>query len=686
MTTSPGSARSLRRRTGGVAALALAASSLAGFSLPAATASAAADQPTALERAHGGAREWVADHAGRLKKAEGDAFVKAGTYPGHNGTVAVAYERTHEGLPVIGGDFVVMTDRSGEVITSSVAQTRPVDLASTTPRIDADRAVEVSRGAIDTVESVEPGSRLVVVQDGGSSSLAWETVVRGTDHGEVSRRSVYVDAASGEVLTTREHVVHGQGNAAYSGPSPLPLDTRGASGTYYLQDPQTTSRVCQDAATNRTFSGTDDVWGNGSPTSKETGCVDAFFATQVMEQMLAGWLGRNGENGSGGWVPLRVGLDDVNAYYDGTQIQIGHSQSGQWIGSLDVVAHEYGHGIDDKTPGGISRAGTQEFVGDVFGALTEAYSNQSASYDPPDYTVGEEVNLVGQGPIRNMYNPSAVGDPNCYSSSIPSTEVHAAAGPGNHWFYLLAEGTNPAGKPASTTCNGATGLTGIGIQAAGKIFYNAMLLKTSSSSYLKYRTWTLQAAKNLTPNDCTNFLKVKAAWDAVSVPAQAADPTCGTTTPPPPGGNLLQNPGFKSGSTSWTGTTGVITSSTGRPARTGTWKAWLGGNGSTSTETISQTVTIPATATAASLSYWIRTDTAESGSTVYDRMQVQVVVDGVATTLRTFSNVGTSATYTNVSHSLLAHKGKQVTVRFVMNEDSSLQTSFVLDDTAVSVS
>ena len=64
-----------------------------------------------------------------------------------------------------------------------------------------------------------------------------------------------------------------------------------------------------------------------------------------------------------------------------------------------------------------------------------------------------------------MYNPSAVGDPNCYSSSIPSTEVHAAAGPGNHWFYLLSQGTNPTGGPTSPTCNGST-VTGIGIQKA----------------------------------------------------------------------------------------------------------------------------------------------------------------------------------------------------------------------------
>ena len=38
-----------------------------------------------------------------------------------------------------------------------------------------------------------------------------------------------------------------------------------------------------------------------------------------------------------------------------------------------------------------------------------------------------------------------VGDPNCYSSSIPNTEVHAAAGPGNHWYYLLSQGSSPTG-------------------------------------------------------------------------------------------------------------------------------------------------------------------------------------------------------------------------------------------------
>ena len=649
---------------------------------PVTTASSAAPQKTVSSAgdssrlAQDASRSWIDKHPGKVKEARGDAFVRTGTLTGADDTLAVAYERTHQGLPVVGGDFVVVTDAAGDVLATSVAQDRPVDLASTTPTVGRDRAVEAARGRVAQVSDVsEP--RLVVWQR-DRTALAWETQVRGTtERGEPSWQFVYVDARDGSVLESREQIAHGTGTAAYSGPNPLPIATSGSGSSFNMTDPTATTLKCQDSATNVTFSGTDDAWGNGNATNKETGCVDGLYAAQQMKGMMTSWLGRNGMTGSGGWVPLRVGLNDINAYYDGTQVQIGKNQSGQWISSLDVVAHEYGHGVDDRTPGGISQAGTQEFVGDVFATLTEYYDNQSASYDGPDWTIGEEINLVGQGPIRDMANPAAVGDPACYTSSIPSTEVHAAAGPGNHFFYLLSQG-------GTSRCDSTT-VSGIGIQNAGKIMYNAMLMKTSSSSYLKYRTWTLTAAKNL-DSTCAQFNAVKAAWDAVNVPAQTADPTCGGTTPPPTGGNLLANPGFESGAASWAGNTGIITTNASRPARTGSYKAWFGGNATTSTETLTQAVTVPSTATAANLSYWIRTDTAESGSTAYDTFRVQVVVDGVTTTLRTFSNVGTNATYTQYSHSLLAYKGKSVTVKFLMNEDSSLQTSFVLDDTAVSVS
>ncbi len=160
-----------------------------------------------------------------------------------------------------------------------------------------------------------------------------------------------------------------------------------------------------------------------------------------------------------------------------------------------------------------------------------------------------------------------------------------------------------------------------------------------------------------------------------------------TPPPPPPGSNLLANPGFESGAVNWSAPSGVITSSSSKPARTGSWKAWLGGNGRTTTETLTQSVSIPATATTASLSFWVRIDTAETtSSTAYDTVKVQVVNGSTTSTLATYSNLNKNSSYVQKSFDLAAYKGKTVTVKFLMNEDSSLQTSFVVDDTAVSVS
>lgn len=661
----------------GVAASAVAASFLVPTVTSAGAAPSAGDPRLEAQQA---ASAWVKGHSTALERAAADSFVRAGTFEGDNGVYSMAYERTHEGLRVVGGDFVVLADADGRVLGSSVAQEAPVDIASTTAQVPAARAAAVAKGQVDEVSDASAPELVIWHRDTGTR-LAYEVEVRGTDAGEVSWQKVWVDAKDGSVLEAREQIAHGSGTAAYSGPNPLPIATSGSGSSYTMTDPTATTLRCQDAATNTTFSGTDDLWGNGNATNRETGCVDALYAAQQMKAMMSSWLGRSGMNGSGGWVPIRVGLNDINAYYDGTQVQVGKNQAGAWISSMDVVAHEFGHGVDDKTPGGISGGGTQEFIGDALAAATEYYDGQVAPYDAPDHTVGEEVNLVGQGPIRDGSNPANVGDPSCYSSSIPTAEVHAAAGPGDHWFYLLSRG-------GVSKCNGQS-VTGLGEQAAIKVLYNAMLMKTSSSNYLKYRTWTLTAAKNL-DSTCAQFNAVKAAWNAVNVPAQTADPTCGgTTTPPtdpPTGGNILGNPGFESGATTWTGTAGPITNNTGRAARTGSWKLWLGGNGSSSTETVNQTVTVPSNATAATLSYWIRTDTAESGSTAYDTMRVQVVDGSTATTLRSFSNVGTNATYTQYSHNLTAYKGKTVTIRFTMTEDSSLQTSFVVDDTALNVS
>ena len=394
-----------------------------------------------------------------LKASKHDAF-KAGKVLSSMGLNYVPYERTYRGIPVVGGDFVVSTDDNGKILATSVAQTRQVKLRSVKATVSKAAARATRQAAASRPRLGK--TRLVVLQT-KHSRLAWETWVTGRKHGEASRLTVYVDARTGRVLTTKEHVLDGTGTGNWEGTVTIP--TTGSGSSFSMTNSNATTLKCQNSSGNATFTGTDDVWGNGSGTDRETGCVDAFYSAEKMRQMMSPWLGRNGMNGSGGWVPIRVGLNDVNAYYDGTQVQIGHNQgSNQWIGSI-------GRGRARVRPrrrrpdAGRHLAAAAPRSSWATPSARRPSTSPTTRPTPPDFLVGEEINLVGQGPIRNMYNPSAVGDPNCYSSSIPGTEVHAAAGPGNHWFYLLSQGSNPAGGPASPTCNGST-VTGIGIQKA----------------------------------------------------------------------------------------------------------------------------------------------------------------------------------------------------------------------------
>ncbi|MEW2560155.1 hydrolase [Streptomyces griseorubiginosus] len=152
---------------------------------------------------------------------------------------------------------------------------------------------------------------------------------------------------------------------------------------------------------------------------------------------------------------------------------------------------------------------------------------------------------------------------------------------------------------------------------------------------------------------------------------------------------LLGNNGFESGSTTWTGTSGVITNSSSQSARTGSYYAWLDGYGKATTDTLAQTVTIPSGCTTAALSFYLHVDTAEtSTSTAYDTLKVQVLNSSgtVLGTLATYSNLNAASGYTQRSFSLASYAGQTVTLKFTGTEGSTLQTSFVLDDTALNVS
>ncbi len=171
--------------------------------------------------------------------------------------------------------------------------------------------------------------------------------------------------------------------------------------------------------------------------------------------------------------------------------------------------------------------------------------------------------------------------------------------------------------------------------------------------------------------------------------AHTASVTVATTTPPPPPpSNLVTNGGFEGSASPWTVSSGVYcTNSTcsGETAHAGTGFLWLDGYGTTHTDTASQSITIPAGKTSASLTFYLHIDTAETTkTTAYDTLAVGVTSGSTTTTLATYSNLNAATGYVQKTISLSAYIGKTVTLKFTGKEDSSAQTSFVLDDVAVS--
>jgi hypothetical protein len=154
------------------------------------------------------------------------------------------------------------------------------------------------------------------------------------------------------------------------------------------------------------------------------------------------------------------------------------------------------------------------------------------------------------------------------------------------------------------------------------------------------------------------------------------------------GSQILKNPGFESGNTTWVASSGVISTSATEPAHSGSWKAWLDGYGTTHTDTLYQQVAIFSTNTSATLTFWLHIDTAETTTTTaFDTLQVQIRNSSgtLLQTLATYSNLNANTGYAQKTFNLAAYIGQTIRVYLVGTEDSLKQTSFVVDDFALNV-
>jgi hypothetical protein len=282
------------------------------------------------------------------------------------------------------------------------------------------------------------------------------------------------------------------------------------------------------------------------------------------------------------------------------------------------------------------------------------------------------------------------------SHTLQSKAYDAAANVGSSATITVtvsnAGDTTPPTTSITAPANGATVSGTVSVTASAsdnvgvtkvEFYLDGALKSTSTTSPYSWSFDTTTAANG------SHTLQSKAYDAAANVGSSATISVTVSNTGTPQ--QLLGNPGFENGSSApapWTVSTGVIDNGTSEAAHSGSWKAWMDGYGATHTDSIVQTVVIPSTVTSATLSFWLHIDTAEtSTTTAFDTLQVQIRNSSgtVLATLATYSNLNAATGYTQKSFNVLAYKGQTIQVYLVGAEDSTLQTSFVVDDFALNV-
>ncbi|MFJ8312180.1 MULTISPECIES: M4 family metallopeptidase [unclassified Streptomyces] len=434
-----------------------------------------------------------------------------------DGTVHTRYERTYDGLPVLGGDLVVHTAKDGALKGVNRATDAKISVATATTSLKAAPA----------------GARKVVWAATGKPVLAFERTVTGTQpDGTPSRRDIVTDATTGAELYSHEEIETGTGTSEYSGT--VTLGTTKSGSSYSLTDAARGGHKTYDlnhgsSGTGTLFTKSADTWGNGLPSNRETAAVDAHYGAAVTWDFYKTEFGRNGiaGNGKAAYSRVHYGNAYVNAFWDDSCFCMTYGDgagNAKPLTSLDVAGHEMSHGLTAATAKlNYSResGGLNEATSDMFGTSVEFYANNKAH--PGNYLIGEQLDINGNGtPLRYMDKPSKDGrSADYWSSSVGGLDVHYSSGPANHFFYLLSEGSGAKtinGVSYNSPTSNGSKITGIGRVKAYKIWYKALsTYMTSTTNYAGARTTTLKAAADLYGASSTEYKTVAATWTAINV-------------------------------------------------------------------------------------------------------------------------------------------------------------------------
>lgn len=457
------------------------------------------------------------------------------------------YRQYHKGYRVIGSDMIVhgkdgrVQTVNGRVVTglsrpaiASIAESQALAAALTTfgnarflwqsPEMESRLKSDMQ----DDKATYYPVGELVWVcdtlngrADADDYRLCWEFDISVTGASGTSKK-VFVDAVSGTVAT--EYPISyscdpGSGTTTWYGTQNITADASGAD--FVLHDDCTSSHDYtiythnfENGTTWSEYEDGDNAW----TSSNDRDGVTTHWCVHRTLDYFSGVHGQNSWDDAGSNVYAYnngFGSFASNACWgcDGNAMTFGEgstTEAGDDWNSMDIVGHEFAHGVTQASAGLIysnESGALNESFSDIFGTVIEEWTGAGTF----DWLIAEEA----EGAIRDMSDPNDFNDPDTYEGDnwVFGNAVHTNSGVQNFFFYLLCEGgsgTNDHNKSYS--------VNGIGMDDAADIAYRALTVYlTPASTYLDAREAWIRAASDLFGSCSDEVIATGNAWYAVGV-------------------------------------------------------------------------------------------------------------------------------------------------------------------------
>ncbi len=389
-----------------------------------------------------------------------DSFIARDVMIDMDGTQHVRFDRKLRGLRVIGGDVVVHSSATGQLLDMSHGADSSKRVSSTAKRFALDMnvadgaeatALAQAKAMFQGVSRSTPVAEKVFYARDVEPTLAFDVLIKGmSTDGTPSEMHYIIDAQKNILLDSFDDVrtllsrdvsvnskmlndaatdgtidgaassfleksatslakaaASGSGKSLLSGT--VALTTNSITSGYELRDPSRGSHYATNLSGGTSGNGTiftdaDNIWGNFATTSNRTAAVDAVYGQNLTWDFYKNVLGRNGiaNNGGGAFSRIHYGSNYVNAFWsDGCFCMTygdGNGSTYLPLVAIDVAGHEMTHGVT-------SRTANLTYSGES-GGLNEAISDMvgtsvefyaNNANSRPDYLIGERIFASNKG-------------------------------------------------------------------------------------------------------------------------------------------------------------------------------------------------------------------------------------------------------------------------------------------------